>query len=205
MTKKQRFHILTPFSREENKDLILKNFKRPGVMFHPLIDKNIKFPDKKWIEPFTVIPDPGIRHPMYNIWNKFIGSGKLIDDDYYLFISDDDFLEPNFFEKLKNINTDIILGSMKRGDNRTKSGHGTNTLIPNRRRLRRSWIGTEQLIIKGKILKNERFRDWLNADGYLIGSLWRKYPHNIFTFKTDAFVWFNYLEPGRWNSFKKHT
>lgn len=197
-----KYHILTPFSREENTKLILKNFKKPNVIFHPLIDKDIEFPKEKWIEPFRVMPDATKKHPMYDIWNKFIGSEKLIDEDYYLFISDDDFLEPKFFDKLKGINTDIILVSMKRGDNGTKSG-SANTLIPNPRRLRRSWIATEQLIIKGKIIKNERFLDWHNADGYLIGSLWRKYPHDIFTFKTDVFVWFNYLEPGRWNSFKR--
>lgn len=203
MATKMKYHILTPFTRKENLRLILANFKRPDVIFHPLIDRAIEFPKEDWIEPFMFVPSPGIKHPMYNIWNKFIESGKLIDDEYYLFISDDDFLEPKFFEKLKNINTDVILVSMKRGDNRTKSGHGTNTLIPNRRRLGRSWIGTEQLVVKGKIIKNERFRDWQNADGYLIGGLWRKYPQNIFTFKTDAFVWFNYLEPGRWNHSKK--
>ncbi len=168
-------------------------------MFHPLIDKPIEFPKENWIEPLTLIPDPNVRHPMYNIWNKFIESGKLIDDDYYLFISDDDFFEPDFLKKLKNVKTDIVLVSMKRGDNSTPKG-SASTLVPNPRRMRRSWIALEQLIIKGRLIKNERFLDWHNADGYLIGNLWRKYPHDIFTFKTDAHVWFNYLEPGRWNA-----
>lgn len=198
-----KYHILTPFMREENLRLILNNFKNPNVIFHPIIDKPIEFPNEDWIKPFTFTPDAGIKRITFHAWNKYIASGNLIDDDYYLFISDDDFLEPGFFEKIKDISTDIILVSMKRGDNTTKSGYSTNTLVPNWRVLMRSRIGTEQLIIKGRILKNERFHDNITADGQFIGMLWKKYPHGCFTFKTDAYIWFNYLEPGRWNSFKK--
>jgi hypothetical protein len=198
-----KYHILTPFTRKENISLILKNFKRPNVVFHPIIDQPIEFPKEDWIKPFTFKRDPGIKRITFHAWNKFLDSGNLIDDDYYLFISDDDFLEPDFFNKIKDIDTDVILVSMKRGDNVTKSGYGTNTLIPHWHILMRSRIGTEQLIVKGKIIKHERFRDDITADGQLIGKLYGKYPHKDFTFKEDVFVWFNYLEPGRWNSFKK--
>lgn len=194
-----KYHILTPFNREENKDLILENLKNPNVIFHPLIDKPIKFPKKDWIQPFIFTPDPGIRWVVYNAWNKYLASGKLIDDDYYMFISDDDFLEPGFFNKIKDVDTDIILVSMKRGDNVTKSG-STSTLVPGRGRMLRSWVATEQLIIKGKIIKNERFIDQHSADGCLISSLWGKFPRKYFTLKPDVYVWFNYLEAGRWNS-----
>jgi hypothetical protein len=195
-----RYHILTPFNREVNMKLLLENFHRPGVIFHPLIDRPIEFPKEGWIEPFRVILDRSKKHPTFDIWNKFIGSGRLIDEDYYLFISDDDFLEPDFFEKIKNITTDVILVSMKRGDNITKSRYGTDTLIPHWHILMSSRIATEQLICKGKIIKNERFDDLTVADGRLIGRLWRSNPHKNFTFVEDTFVWFNYLEPGRWNS-----
>lgn len=183
--------------------LILENFHRPNVIFHPLIDRKIKFPKEDWIEPFTVTLDQTKKHPTFDIWNKFIESGKLIDDEYYMFISDDDFLEPDFFEKIKDITTDVILVSMKRGDNRTKSGYGTNTLIPHWNILVSSRIATEQLICKGKIIRKERFADLTVADGQLIGRLWRSNPHENFTFVQNTFVWFNYLEPGRWNSAPK--
>ena len=194
-----KYHILTPFNREENKKPLLENFKRPNVVFHPLIDRPIEFPKEAWIKPFSFKRGPGIKNIAFHAWDKYFDSGKLIDDDYYLFISDDDFLEPDFFKKIEDINTDVILVSMKRGDNVTAARYGTETLIPRWHLLQRSRIGTEQLIAKGKILKNERFRDLYNADGLFIGTLHRKNPHQNFTFKTDAYIWFNYLEPGRWN------
>lgn len=197
-----KYHILTPFNREENTRLILENFHRPGVVFHPLIDRRIKFPKESWIKPFFFTKKPGIKWPVYHAWNEFLNSGMVVDKDYYMFICDDDFLEPDFFEKIKDIKTDIILVSMKRGDKVTKSGYSTNTLTPRWNRMVRSWVAAEQLLIKGKIIKNERFIDQRTADGCLIGSLWGKFPHNLFTFKTDAYVWFNYLEPGRWKKAK---
>jgi hypothetical protein len=193
-----KFHILTPFNREENKDLILENFRRPNVIFHPLIDRKIQFPKESWIKPFNFTPDPGIRWVVYHAWNKFLGSGLVVDKDYYMFLSDDDFLEPDFFEKIQDIKTDIILVSMKRGDNALKSG-SANTLTPSPHFVR-SRIGTEQLIIKGEVLKAERFIDLHTADYVVIGGLRQKYPQEKFTYATNAFVWFNYLEPGRWNS-----
>lgn len=194
-----KYHILTPFNRDENMKLILANFHRPGVVFHPLINRPIEFPRESWIKPFFFTPDPGIKWVVYNAWNKFLNSGQVVDDEYYMFICDDDFLEPDFFKKIKDIKSDIIMVSMKRGDHGLKAG-SNSTLIPHWRRMARSWVATEQLIIKGKIIKNERFIDQLTADGWLIGNLWRKLPHELFTFKTDAYIWFNYLEPGRWNS-----
>lgn len=202
MATKIKYHLLTPFTREENLRLILANFKRPNVVFHPIIDRPIKFPKEDWIKPFTFTPDAGIKRITFHAWNKFFDSGKIIDDDYYLFISDDDFLEPDFFEKIKNASTGIVLVSMKRGDNPTKHG-STNTFVPRGRNLVRSRVATEQLIIKGKIIKNERFRDHATADGLLIGNLWRRLPHTMFTFVQNAYVWFNFLEPGRWNHSKK--
>ena len=195
-----KYHILTPFNREGNMKMILENFHRPNVIFHPLIDRRIEFPKEDWIEPFSFTREHGIRWVVYHAWNEFLSSGMLVDNDYYMFLSDDDFLEPDFFEKIKDIKTDIILVSMKRGDNNLKSG-SNNTLVPAWNRMVRSWVATEQLIIKGKIIKNERFIDQHSADGCLIGSLWRKLPH-LFTLKTDAYIWFNYLEPGRWNKAK---
>lgn len=183
--------------------LILENFKRPDVIFHPIIDTPIDFPKEDWIKPFTFDPDRTRKWILFDAWNKYIESGNLIDDDYYMFISDDDFLEPNFFNKIKDVNTDIILVSMKRGDNGTKSG-SANTLIPSPHFVR-SRIGTEQLIIKGKVLKGERFGDRWTADYMLIGGLRQKYPQEKFTYIIDTYVWFNYLEPGRWNSFKKQA
>ena len=37
----------------------------------------------------------------YYALNEFLDSETIIDDDYYMFLSDDDFLQLDFFEKLK--------------------------------------------------------------------------------------------------------
>lgn len=197
-----KYHILTPFSRGKNKEGILENFHRPNVIFHPIMEfcKYFEFPKEDWIKPFGYNRDSHIndKRVCFHAVNKFLDKNILVDEDYYIYLADDECVEPGFFQKIKHINTDFILVSMKRGDYKAKSGYGTNTLIPSSRCLSRSRIGWEQLLIKGRILKNERFRNHITADGQFIGSLWKRYPHKDFTFFPDAYVWFNYLEPGRW-------
>lgn len=195
-----KYHILTPFSREKNMKAILDNFNRPNVIFHPLINSPIDFPNEDWIRPFKFELEKPVHYPCFQAWNKFFEKGEIKNDDYYLFISDDDFLEPEFFEKIKDINSEFIVVSMKRGNHTVStSGYGINTLNASWRVMGRRGIGTEQIIVKGKYLKSIRFRDKITADGEFIGELWKTYPHSDFTFVPNAFVLFNYLEEGRYD------
>lgn len=197
-----KYHILTPFSRVENREAILKNFHRPNVIFHPIINTPIEFPKEDWIQPFTFVIDSPVEFICYYALNKFLDANTLVEDEYYWFLSDDDFIEPDFFEKIKGIDSDFIMVSCKRGDHRTnkKFSPSTGDLICKPSRMALTWVGGEQLLIKGKRLQNERFIERQTGDGNKIRRLWDKYHHVGFTFVPDAFVWFNYLEPGRWDN-----
>ena len=193
-----KYHILSPFSRVENKEAWIKHLRQFDVIIHPIINDPIEFPKEDWIKPFTFKAKPKTKWIYYYALNEFLDSETLIDDDYYIFVNDDDFLAPDFFEKIKGIDSDFIVVSMKRGHKASRHG-GTSTLNATWRVMGKRHIGGEQIILKGKFLKSERFRRNITGDGRFIRSLWHKYPHENFTFVRDAYVWFNYLEPGRWN------
>jgi len=193
-----KYRILSPFSRIENKEAWIKHLRQFDIILHPIINDPIEFPKEDWIKPFSFKVKKVMKWIYYYALNKFLDSKIIIDDDYYMFLSDDDFLAPDFFEKIKGINSDFIVVSMKRGHKESRHG-GTNTLNATWRVMGKRGIGGEQIILKGKFLKLERFRMGITGDGWFIRGLWKKYPHENFTFVRDAYVWFNYLEPGRWN------
>jgi len=57
-----------------------------------------------------------------------------------------------------------------------------------------------QYIVKGKLLKNHRFEMNSGADGLLA----QKFSlHTDVVYLPDAFIYFNYLEDGRWDAFKR--
>lgn len=210
-----KFNILTPFSRKQNMKYLLDNLRDTGVTLYPIIEmkkgmeNDIEFPLEDWIKPFHyVVPDgfdrgrEGLHVCQYSL-NLFIESGLINDDEYYITMADDDFVEPGFFEKLKGIDTDFIVTSVKRGDNVTAKGYGTDTLIGAPENMQLYKISGEQVIFKGKVLKENRFVMDPCADGIMIEKMWYEHPHENFTFVPDAYFWFNYLEDGRWNNFKR--
>lgn len=186
-----KYHILMPFQRIENKNEIVEYFSKFNVILHPIISKSISFPKFRWIEPFEYyLPEDGVNLSYYYALNKFIQKGEINDNDYYMFLTDQDILEPGFFNKLRWLRTDFAVVSMKRGNERT--------YFPSWRNMGRQGMSGQQLVIKGKRLKNEKFVDTHIADAKFVSSLWTRYPHADFTFVNDANVLFNYLDPERW-------
>ena len=193
-------NIITPFSRSENLDFYYNNLKdknvRWNILFH---DMNIKFKGYGWIYPFFVFNTPNSdKEPNYFKINRFIEFGDIIDDDYYCFMNDDDCFDKEFFEKINNYNDDVIFIAMKRGDYIPKGDgsnpHGTTTLIPFPG-VKAGHIGLEQIVVKGKVLKNLKFDLYNMADGVIAEQLQKDYKVN---YVTDLYALFNYLQPGRW-------
>ena len=114
-----------------------------------------------------------------------------------MFLNDDDFVEDGFWNKIPN-KYDVVFVSMKRGDHTTHHGH--STLEAKKENIFCGQVGLEQYIVKGKILNNYRFDINYVADGLLAEKL-VLYEDKIFL--PDVFVLFNYLEDGRWDSFKR--
>jgi hypothetical protein len=200
------FHILTPFSRKENLNFYLKNLQTKNIIWHPITHESIvSFECNSWIIPFhidfSLLPQ---NDPNYFKLNYFIENGIIIDDDWYCFLNDDDWMEGNVINEINKINDyDVVFCSMRRGDRIPNSKdvqpHGTETLIA-KKGVGCGSIGLEQIFIKGKILKQIKFNASSEiqymSDGVLAEELQNKYEVKYID---NIFMLFNYLEPGRWN------
>ena len=183
------YHIITPFIRKENLSLLQENFK--GFTWHRLEET----------DHYKKIAD--VIERVATKINDFLDT-ELIDDDYYTFMCDDDAFEEGYLEKIKQFTDDVIVVSLKRGDKTIRPGvhaHPTDTLIASPENMKINSWGLQQLIIKGKILKNYRLNFESTADG-AIGEQLKKDMEEQgkkIRFVPDLYVLFNYLEPGIYN------
>lgn len=206
-------HLIIPFSRPENKDKLIEAYRPMGVILHPIMftGEHVEFDEEveTWIEPTTLRDDIYVPCLMPGCFkrNWFIKNREIIDDDYYVTVDDDDMYEPNVFDEIKKIDSDIVIISMKRG-HRTPKGvpeprnYPTDTLWA---RPENVWVGeisAQQSFVKGKIFKehlhNEEFHAW---DGELI--VHHKESGEQIIYRPDLFALFNYYEPGRWDEAPK--
>ena len=209
-----------PFSREYTKEFYIDNLRPFNIIWHPISEKPYDWPMEDWIQPL-VYDKTGMKiklSPFFAL-KKFFENYEIINDDYYFELSDDDFLEPDFINKLNNrnkfcdfpnsrIDTNFIVVSLMRGHNMVPtSGYPNSTLIAHPDNMRLYWASMSQIIIKGKIFKDTYLEFILKygtlslpLDGFYIQHLWNTYPGSSFTFVPEVYQWFNYLEPGRWNN-----
>jgi len=200
-------HIITPFTRIENKKFYVDNYANKNIIWHPITpDKNLFLEDSKnnkWIEPYIVDHLTNNSAGIIKI-NDFIKNFKIIENDRYGFIFDDDWFEEDFDIKINKHEEDVLFISMKRGDiiPNGAPGHGTSTLVPFKG-VKAGGIGFQQFFVKGFILKQMKFLSdpkdirYEMPDGYMA-----EWLQENFTIKYDTtiFSYFNYLEPGRWYS-----
>lgn len=190
-------HVITAFTRKENKELMINHLEGKNIKWTVIIGEDIKFPE--WVNIFNVDVSSEVKY-CYTRFNDYLDNIEIEDDTYYMFLNDDDFVEEGFWEKIPE-NYDIVFVSMKRGNNTVRPPHPTFTLFANRENIKVGCVGLEQFIVKGKILKKYRFdTDTGVADGLLAEKL--ALNDNIL-YLPDAFVYFNYLEDGRWDEFKR--
>lgn len=192
-------HVLTPFSRFFNLIELGNRIKEEGAHWHLLLDQDVNLPSLgAWVHQYRFPPPPEgffIGHWMVN---QFLDNTVIVDEDRYVVITDDDFIEPGFFSKLTAYDDDVLIVSMRRGfPGTTGDGEGAfDTLIAKPENIRVGSVGFEQLVVKGKILKQYRCEGVYHADGLLIIRMFQEIPDK-FRFVPDAFVYFNYLPPGR--------
>lgn len=194
--------VITPFTRLENKDYLLKVLEGK-CNWTVLVNDDFKgeFPDWVTVKKYDKQPD----NPGNRLINKFIDEG-LDDETQYMVLCDDDFVEDGFFGKIPN--EDVVYVSMQRtnipnkhvvwDDWATRQGHfedGIDILEAKPENLKIARVGGEQFIIKGKVLKNYRYGLNPVGDGEMILKVVKN--HEV-TYVPDAKVYFNYLEEGRW-------
>lgn len=177
-------HVITPFSRKENIELMSTHLKGHAT-WTVLIDNpelHGLFPE--WVEVRLYVIPKLQEGAVKSNWliNKYIESG-LDDETQYMVLCDDDYVEEGFWSKIHD--KDVVVTSMHRG---------VDILIGRKENMVRCRVGGEQVIVKGKILKNYRYGLSCIGDGEMIEQLYAK---ERFTYVPDAMVLFNYLEEGR--------
>lgn len=200
-----KYHIVTPFKRFENLSQQTEMLKSQGVDLHwdLLIDSNTPFNVSipgGWVTIFHFPPVQPFWRAWRNHLNSYIRIANISSGERYLILNDDDFYEPDFFKKLDLHTGNFIVCSMMRGQRTPPSGpqrsHPTDTLMADPSNMRVGRVGCEQMIVTGELFKTIHFADDVCADGIAIVDMYRRQPVD---FAPEAFVWFNYLEPGRWD------
>jgi len=189
-------HIITPFSRNHLIDFLVEHLRQFNIIWHPICHENVPFPNESWIVPMFVDisnlePNQDI---CYSKLNQFLNCYDMLDDDYFMFMCDDDAYEnKSLFEMIRRRNDDVIFVSMKRGNLQPY----IQLLIAHPSMIQVDFCGLEQIIVKGKILRQHRFVQFASyADGLLNVEIFK--AHGA-VFEPDEFVLFNVNKPGWWS------
>ncbi len=182
------YHVITPFSRWKNYPALKEMLRGYGIQWHLLLDDFMPdMSDEGWIHFHRFRPPPSGFFIGHWALNMFLESESVQDEDYYVLMTDDDFFQPGFFDRLRVFDSDIMVVSMNRG---------LDVLPAAPSHMKVCYIGMEQLVIKGKILSQYRIDGFYQADGYMILEIWRDHAGK-FKFIPELQCYFNYLPPGR--------
>lgn len=176
--------------RTEYYEELYKIFKPKNIKWYIVTDpqSDLKVHQEEWIQHLIcdiVISQKGFRHNDYpdhdhrfqDRWTKFyktlnwtLEQLQLVDSEYYSFINDDDSVEPEYFNRIKNILfeieqkhsfvPDIILTSMERGTGQYRfvGRHPTNKLIALPENIKPGNVGLQQMLVSGNLLKEKSNR-----------------------------------------------
>ncbi len=199
--------VVTPFRRIENLPYLEKILK-DKVNWVILQAKDEPVVDVPWatVKQYEVAKDQRSNR----LFNAFISEG-LEPETQYMILCDDDSVEEGFFDMIPD--NDVVCVSMKRSDRainhvvwsdyEKQLGHWENSvdvLIADPKNMHPGAVGGEQLIMKGKALRNFRYGLSNIGDGQMAVKVAEEYP---ITYLPDVFVLFNYFEDGRYESFKR--
>jgi len=200
-------HLITPFSRPENVNLLVEAYRPMNVILHPITfyDELIHFPDEEWIKPYvinTLSKDCKAGTIAGYKRNQWIKNNTIVDDDYYVTADDDDMYEAGVFDAIKQMDNDIVIISSKRGDF-TPVGviearrYPTYTLFAHPDNIKIGSISSQQSFVKGKIFKNHLFEEDTRCEDGLMAIHHHEDGEQI-RYEPDLYALFNYFEPGRW-------
>jgi len=194
-----KYHVLTPFSRWFNFVELGDCLKRQGVQWHLLLDEGKEVPNfGSWVHNHYFPRPPDNFFVGHWMVNCFLDSVEIEDESRYIVLTDDDFTEEGFFRKLDAYNDDVLIVSMKRSSQPTP-GNGEcafNSLVACPENLRHGSVGFEELVIRGRLMKKYRVSGVYHGDFLFIEQVWNNHME-AFRFVPDAWVYFNYLYPGR--------
>lgn len=193
------YHILTPFSRWSNLIDIGHCLKVQGVTWHLLQVKGEPTVPSlgSWVFSYQFDPPPEGFFVGHWLVNQFLDNVVVNDEDRYQVVTDDDLVEDGFYRKLDAYNDDVLVTSMQRSNIDSGGGAacGYGTLVADPSNMKVGHCGFEQILPKGKVLKQYRCGSRYEADGDLIEKMWADGMER-FRFVPDAYVYFDRLPPG---------
>lgn len=196
---KYPYRIITAFNRWPNLQAMIDLLGPLNVTWEPIFDdtpeNRERSPSQDWIVPRFAPKAPEGWHPA--AWPIYWHPCHCAVDPRarYCILTDDDSYEPGFFEKIDAIESNVLIVSMKRGDNPAASGYPTDTLVAAPENMHCGRIGGEQIVVSGVIWDKFRHLHTAAGDWPWIAAITSLHAP---VFVPDAFVRFNFLEPGRW-------
>jgi hypothetical protein len=208
------YHIVTPFSRPQNFERLREMLRPHSVKWHLLMNDPPGF-EVDLSEPWMSANYFQTVKPAWMMWRKCINRfaemmdsvpGHPADDDRYCILADDCAYEPEFFSKIDAIKGPVVIASLKRGHQippgtPPEFSHGTNTLVAAPENMHPFQVSAEQIVLPGRLFRRLNLILHPASDGYMIEAM--VHDHGA-SYAPEAFVWFNYYEPGRWNGVALH-
>jgi len=206
-------HLITPFYRLDLKEKLVSTYLPMNIIWYPIMfqDEKTEF-NESWIIPHIISShskDCKALIPGNFKRNLFIKNCEIIDNDYYVTVDDDDAYEAGVFDKIKRMDNDIIIISMKRGYNIPRSvipsrRYPTNTLIAAPEAVNIGSISGQQLFVKGRIFKKHLFdENSLCWDGEM--AIHHKESGEQIRYEPNLYALFNFFEAERWEERKRMT
>lgn len=203
--------IITPFKRVENLPFLIKALqgKCNWIVLQADDEPVIEFPKWVTVHRLSITGDTFVSNRLIN---AFINDHlKKETEMQYMILCDDDSVEEGFFDKIPD--EDVVCVSMKRGDapvnhviwedftkEQGKWETNVDILEAKPENMKLACVAGEQLIVKGKILRNFRYGLSNVGDGQMVLKIASEFP---ITYVPDAYVLFNYFEDGRYKSFRR--
>jgi len=210
----KKITVVTAFNRKENLKYLLRAIEGKAnwtVLVND--DFECEFPSWVDVKRYKKEFNDNVANRFLNEFIRTEARKPENAETQYFTLNDDDLVEEGFFDKIPE--ADVVIVSMQRTDVPQKHivwddwdkkiGHyeeGIDFLKACPENMKVGRVGGDQLIIKGKIWKN--FRNGLQpdgtGDGVMICQIAEEYP---ITYVSEAVVYFNYLEDGRWKGFRR--
>lgn len=208
--------VYTPFQRKENIELMTKALEGKANWIVIIDDASLVdlFPEWVVVRLFEKPPEyvQCKSNWMVNRWIRDeIENNRLNPETQYMILCDDDSVEEGFFDKIPDEN--VVCVSMKRGDRKMNHVVWTDyknqmgrwedsidILYANSENMQIACVGGEQVILKGKVLRDYRYGLSNIGDGEMIEKVKEEWD---ITYVPDAYVLFNYFEDGRYESFQR--
>ena len=189
-----KVNIIMPFSREEYKEELIEMLEPLDITLNIIEEFSTEWKYKDWIKSYSCWYLPFEWDPPYYKVNWFIQNRIIQDEEYYMFMGDDNLIDSKLINAIKECNTDLVFFSSYYNPYITLKLDLNN--LDNSIKINNcSWY---QIALKGKVLKDIVFHNLYYADGIMMETLYKNKSLTR-TYLPNEYVKFNGLNKKWWN------